>query len=94
MEKLNLTELLPIVNESTTAETMTLQEKIENFKLIALDWAITAIDDTDKLLEVKEVKDLVYIVNTIESSLDKADKPKDNVNILIQNLMDSNNDGL
>jgi len=67
-------------------------QNINNFKDRAVAYALESITDP-QYLEIKEFKDLVSIVDTIEKSV----KPKDNdqaptVNILIQNLMEKFSD--
>ena len=49
--------------------------------------------ETLDILETKEVKDLVSIVDTIEKSLKpKEDKAPLQVNVLVQNLMEAKDD--
>lgn len=65
-------------------------EKIEKFKELALDHCIHFMEKDAKFAEVKEFKDIVAIVDTLEKSYQKADpnSGKPTINIMINNLME------
>jgi hypothetical protein len=65
-------------------------EKIENFKKLALDHCIHFMEKDAKFAEVKEFKDIVAIVDTLEKSYQKTDPEagKPTINIMINNLME------
>lgn len=68
-------------------------DDIASFKKSTLQWAKSKLADEGSLLETKEVKNLVSIVDTIEKSV----KPKEEanttvVNVLVQNLMEAKDD--
>lgn len=64
--------------------------KIEKFKELALDHCIKFMQDDAEFAEVKEFKDIVAIVDTLEKSYQKADPEagKPTINIMINNLME------
>lgn len=64
--------------------------KIENFKVLALDHCINFMNKDAKFADVKEFKDIVAIVDTLEKSYQKADPDsgKPTINIMINNLME------
>jgi len=61
-------------------------EKIEEFKKLALNHALKFMQDDAQFAEVKEFKDMVSIVGTIEASY-KDTKPENTINIAIQNIV-------
>jgi hypothetical protein len=65
-------------------------EKIEKFKELALDHCIRFMEKDAQFSEVKEFKDIVAIVDTLEKSYQKADPDsgKPTINIMINNLME------
>jgi hypothetical protein len=64
--------------------------KIANFKELALDHCIRFMSQDAKFAEVKEFKDIVAIVDSLEKSYQKVDPDagKPTINILINNLME------
>lgn len=64
--------------------------KIANFKELALDHCIKFMSQDAKFAEVKEFKDIVAIVDSLEKSYQKVDPDagKPTINILIQNLVE------
>lgn len=65
-------------------------KKIENFKELALDHCLNFMHRDAKLSEVKEFKDIVAIVDSLEKSYQKADPDagKPTINIMINNLLE------
>jgi hypothetical protein len=91
----NKQEVLPTLPPTITTlpETTATEgqlKKIEEFKELALDHCLNFMHRDAKLSEVKEFKDIVAIVNTLETSYQKTDPDvgKPTVNILIQNLVE------
>lgn len=74
--------------------TETQLDKIAQFKELALDHCINFMNKDAKFSEVKEFKDIVAIVDTLEKSYQKVDPDagKPTINILINNLMERFND--
>ena len=65
------------------------KEKIAQFKELALDHCLTFMKKDARYAEVKEFKDIVAVVDSIEKSYDKSkstDTPT--INILVQNLVE------
>lgn len=65
------------------------KEKIAQFKELALDHCLTFMKKDARYAEVKEFKDIVAVVDSIEKSYDKSkgtDAPT--INILVQNLVE------
>lgn len=83
-----------IVTLPETTVTESQLKKIEEFKELALDHCLNFMHRDAKLSEVKEFKDIVAIVNTLETSYQKTDPDagKPTINILVQNLMERFND--
>lgn len=79
---------------ATTEPTETQLDKIAQFKELALDHCINFMNKDAKFSEVKEFKDIVAIVDTLEKSYQKVDPEagKPTINILINNLMERFND--
>ena len=68
-------------------ETDKLLADIALFKEKAVDYALSKISDT-QYLEVKEFRDLVSVVDTVEKSLkDKDETNETTVNVMINNIM-------
>ena len=80
--------------EIETTATESQLKKIEEFKELALAHCLNFMHRDAKLSEVKEFKDIVAIVNTLETSYQKTDPDagKPTINILVQNLMERFND--
>ena len=85
----------PVAKATTPAIPTTQPEdsqlvKIEKFKELALDHCINFMNKDAKFAEVKEFKDIVAIVDTLEKSYQKADPDsgKPTINIMINNLME------
>ncbi|EOH2541198.1 hypothetical protein ACLWWF_001647 [Campylobacter jejuni] len=77
----------PIDNQET------ISDKIEQFKVEALNLALTAIKNFDKEFDtVKDFKDLVLLVDTIEKSYKNSNDDKVNVNIVLQNILQNYKD--
>ena len=73
-----------------TIETeLTTLDKITKFKELAIDRALKFINEEAQFADVKEFKDIVAIVDSIEKSYQKVDPEagKPTVNVFIQNLM-------
>lgn len=71
----------------------TISDKIEQFKVEALNLALTAIKNFDKEFDtVKDFKDLVLLVDTIEKSYKNSNDDKVNVNIVLQNILQNYKD--
>jgi hypothetical protein len=88
-------EVLPTIVPSpppvpVTTATEDQLAKIANFKELALDHCITFMSQDAKFAEVKEFKDIVAIVDSLEKSYQKVDPDagKPTINILVQNLME------
>lgn len=64
----------------------TIEDKIKEFKEKAVDAALSFINKDVRFAEVKEFKDMVAIVDSIDKSLQKGTDSGPTVNILIQNL--------
>jgi len=79
---------------ATTEPTETQLDKIAQFKELALDHCINFMNKDARFSEVKEFKDIVAIVDTLEKSYQKVDPEagKPTINILINNLMERFND--
>ena len=64
---------------------------IANFKVEAVSWASEALaNDKSRsvpILEVKEVKDLVHIITSIEGTFKPDETGGTTINILFQNMM-------
>lgn len=77
-----------VLPETTATESQL--KKIEEFKELALDHCINFMNKDAKFSEVKEFKDIVAVVNTLETSYQKTDPDagKPTINILVQNLME------
>lgn len=73
-----------------TSVTETQLAKIANFKELALDHCIKFMSQDAKFAEVKEFKDIVAIVDSLEKSYQKVDPEagKPTINIMINNLME------
>lgn len=90
-KELPVTEVLPpacsvSVDSEIVPDT---KEKIAQFKELALDHCLTFMQKDAKYAEVKEFKDIVAVVDSIEKSYDKSkgtDTPT--INILVQNLVE------
>jgi len=69
-------------------------KKIEEFKELALEHCLKFMKKDAQFSEVKEFKDIVAIVNTLETSYQKADPDagKPTINIMINNLLERFND--
>jgi len=63
-----------------------IQSKVEEFKELAIDHALKFMKNDAQFAEVKEFKDMVSIVGTIEASY-KDTKPENTINIAIQNIV-------
>jgi hypothetical protein len=74
-------------HDSTISKTNA--EKIEAFKTAALDRALLFIEVDAQFAEVKEFKDIVAIVDSIEKSYQKVDPEagKSTVNLFVQQIM-------
>jgi hypothetical protein len=78
-----------IVEPPSIEEVETEREKIAQFKELALDHCLTFMRKDARYAEVKEFKDIVAVVDSIEKSYDKSkgtDTPT--INILVQNLVE------
>jgi hypothetical protein len=88
LAKQELSLLASQANETIATEVQL--EKIANFKELALDHCIRFMSQDAKFAEVKEFKDIVAIVDSLEKSYQKIDPDagKPTINILVQNLME------
>lgn len=79
---------IPVEPESMATEVQL--QKIENFKNLALDHCLKFMQKDAQFSEVKEFKDIVAIVDSLEKSYQKVDPDagKPTINILVQNLME------
>jgi len=59
---------------------------IDTFKKEAVDYALKTITDDEELLEIKEFKDLVAIVVSVENSMKEDKDTGPNVNIMVNYL--------
>lgn len=89
----NIVEVLPPPPSTSLPDPATLDThiaKIGKFKELALDHCIKFMQDDAEFAEVKEFKDIVAIVDTLEKSYQKADPEagKPTINIMINNLME------
>lgn len=72
--------------EEPTIE-LTIEDKIKDFKEKAIDAALVFINQDVRFAEIKEFKDMVSIVDSIDSSLKKpSTNNAPTINILVQNL--------
>jgi hypothetical protein len=86
-------ELLPTPQPSLVEDSSASQvqlDKIARFKELAVQHCITFMERDAKFSEVKEFKDIVAIVDTLEKSYQKVDPDagKPTINIMINNLME------
>ena len=73
--------------EIASIDIQTKEEKIEEFKKLALDHALSFMRTDAKFAEVKEFKDIVAVVDSIDKSYQKAPTDTTTVNVLVQNIM-------
>lgn len=90
-KELPATEVLPPACSTTVDSEIVpdTKEKIAQFKELALDHCLTFMKKDARYAEVKEFKDIVAVVDSIEKSYDKSkgtDTPT--INILVQNLVE------
>ena len=78
---------LPATNQPPL-EKKTPQESIDEFKELALDHALNFMKNDARFSEVKEFKDIVAIVDSLEKSYNKTTDSGPTINILVQNLME------
>lgn len=89
------TDIVTIVDDlPVTIVTDSQLKKIEEFKELALEHCLKFMQKDAQFSEVKEFKDIVAIVNTLEVSYQKADPDagKPTINIMINNLLERFND--
>lgn len=72
----------------TLLEKKSPQEAIDEFKELALDHALRFMKNDARFAEVKEFKDIVAIVDSLEKSYSKSTDSGPTINILVQNLME------
>ena len=83
------TQELGVKNIAPAVIVHTDMELIDEVRHKILEWA----SDTDfNDLEIKEVKDIATIVNTVASSINPVDTAAPQVNVLVQNFMDGQKD--
>ncbi len=75
-----------IVVPSDDVDINIVKQDIEIFKKLAVKHAVKFIKDDAQFAEVKEFKDMVAIVDSIEKSYNNSPDKGTNINILIQNL--------
>jgi hypothetical protein len=80
---------MPTTTTCASTISKTNAEKIEAFKTAALDRALLFIEVDAQFAEVKEFKDIVAIVDSIEKSYQKVDPEagKSTVNLFVQQIM-------
>lgn len=84
------TDILTTTSDST--DDKTLKEKLAEAKQLAVDKALEILKTDARFLEIKEFKDVVSVIDTLEKST-KDQKPEGNTTIvLIQNIMNSSMD--
>jgi hypothetical protein len=77
----------PIESEESTD--ISLKGKIARAKELAVDKALEILETPSRFLEIKEFKDVVSVIDTLEKST-KDQKPEGNTTVvLIQNIMNS-----
>ena len=77
-----------LVTIQPSPEKKTPQESIDEFKELALDHALNFMKNDARFSEVKEFKDIVAIVDSLEKSYNKMTDSGPTINILVQNLME------
>lgn len=78
----------PDEQEETQDEYQEHKVKIKEFKVLALDHALNFMRNDSEYAEVKEFKDMVSVVDSIDKSLQRPTEDKGTtVNVLIQNIM-------
>lgn len=85
--------ITPAIDKTILPETQATEaqlKKIESFKELALDHCLNFMVKDSKFSEVKEFKDIVAIVDSLEKSYQKADPDagKPTINIMINNLLE------
>lgn len=82
----------PIVTQTPSHEasqpTNQILDDIEEFKKLAVRHAVNFIKEDARFAEVKEFKDMVAIVDTIEKSYKNQTEQGPTINIAIQNLVE------
>ena len=76
----------PINSTIVIATEEALSKDIDEFKTLAMAHALKFMRNDAEFAEVKEFKDMVSIVGTIEASI-KDIKPENTINIAIQNIV-------
>jgi len=64
-----------------------IKDQILSFKKSALNYAVEFMENDVKFAEVKEFKDIVSIVDSIDKSFQKNTESTTTVNVMIQNIM-------
>ena len=84
----------PIVTKPTlvTIGAEGLQENIDSFKRQALEHCLRFMSNDARFAEVKEFKDIVAVVDSIEKSIKGTSDTGPTVNIVIQNLAEKFSD--
>lgn len=75
---------------SSSAEIIEMLENIHEFKKLTIQKALSFMKDDSEWAEVKEIKDMVAIVDSVEKSIrpQAPDKPAGvTIQVLVQNLM-------
>ena len=79
-------ELVTVDNRLTTKEVKaSVKDNISEFKELAMEHCLTFMKNDVRFAEVKEFKDIVSIVTSIESS-GKDDTTGTTINVLVQNI--------
>jgi len=81
-----------LTQEVVVSENPKILDDIERFKQLAVQRAVEFIEQDARFAEVKEFKDIVAIVDTIEKSYKNKTTNEPTINILIQNLVKKFND--
>ena len=87
-KELIVPEAYPIVLEAINQpdEENTLLTSIQLFKKRAVEYALDSITEP-QYLEIREFKDLVSIIDTVEKSIKGTEGGNNTVNIMVQNIM-------
>ena len=72
--------------EKQTIVSKDIKDKVAEFKELAMEEALRFIRKDVKFAEIKEFKDMVAIVDSIDKSLQKPTSSAPTINILVQNL--------
>lgn len=81
-----------VESKESLEDDLSLKGKIARAKELAVDKALEILETPSKFLEIKEFKDVVSVIDTLEKST-KDQRPEGNTTVvLIQNIMNSSLD--